>query len=1473
MDRNVTGGQVQIAAPGITLDCANHSIGGDRYGVSVVGVTDVTVQNCVINPSQLTGCRGIDSSGHRHRFLHNTFPGPAGTTNLCNAIYSSEGTDIEVSNNTVQNAHMSGVAGHAILMWNCRNCRVLNNTVTGRNAQVYLAGGDNSGAEFANNVVTSVNRVFGLSIGTSLVSPTFTTDVHVHHNTMTNARMNLIGAHSYYIHDNTISNAEISVQGETVPLVEDAVALIENNVIRQDAMLQGQHGIFVSSSNASNTAAFVTIRNNTLNGGTGVGGDLTGSVGIYLQSTAGLIENNQVTGHRWGIMLERVGHVIVAGNTLVRPANCPTCWGLRLSDALAALERGIDLRGNLVDGFGVGIYVNGGGGIEFQENEVRSASEHGLRFLGLRDSTFIDNRFFDVGTGLEMGIATADANNLFANNVFERGTKGMLVTGSFAANNRFLCNTVRDFTGYGIDASCRQVLFRGNVVVGNCQGGDAACVDIYDHGTQNIFESSVCGTAIGNTCLASLPANLCPVDPEGNPACVDRDLDGFTQCDGDCNDQDPAVYPGAPESCNGVDDNCDGAVDNGIPAVATVCGVGACASTGSLVCVDHVLLDTCVPGTPVPEACNRRDDDCNGTADDGIDCAPLVDAGTDQTVRGASLVLLSGEAIPVFSGDTLLYGWEQVSGDLTVELVDGNTLNPRFTVPNPPQSTTLTFRLTVTDPDGRSASDTVNVTVERDAAITIVNDLSFKVTILTANLGGIVDGEVAAGQTRTLVLPPDQYVVISAYADWARFAVNADGLVTYDESFESVLDGRLTDTLIIHGLTIQVLSHLTYMGDGSLASHTDASPLPILREVTTTFQVLPAASPGSVPYAYWPNQGGGSVGRVLFRVTALASGEALITVDPTVHPGVYVVDGSFLELNGLPLTVENGTDKTPMLLDQYVALDPVVASFALTEYRVISTTSLRMVQYPYEGVLGAIDGEGLLQGLPPTFAGEALSGNGTSVLMLQSPCTDVDADGYGAAGTPNQGCVHAGYEDCDDRDATVYPGAVERCNLADDDCDGMIDDEIDCTPEVDAGADQSVCGFAVVMLAAEAHSVFADRVLTYAWEQIAGVPLVALTGGDTLTPTFVAPNPPDAVTLTFRFTATDSEGLIALDNVEVTVKRTNLAPSAQAGQNQAVLEGVSVVLDGTASFDEDNDALTYLWEQVVGPDDPLVTLSGADTAAPSFEAPYLDVFGQALSIRLTFRLTITDQPTHTFCGTALSSTAEVVVVVENVNHDPVADAGSAQTVNENGLVTLQGSGSDPADHDPVSFSWEQVEGPVVTLIGADTATPSFTAPSLAQHEQATLVFVLTVADGYGGSAQSTTRVTVLDFNAPPHCEGALPTVATIWPPNHKFVTVAVGNVTDPEDPVTVVVTAVYQDEPTNGLGDGDTPTDAVIQDHGAVLLRAERSGKGDGRVYHVFFEADDGFGGTCSGAVRVCVPHDVKRGCTDGGALFDATRP
>jgi hypothetical protein len=86
---------------------------------------------------------------------------------------------------------------------------------------------------------------------------------------------------------------------------------------------------------------------------------------------------------------------------------------------------------------------------------------------------------------------------------------------------------------------------------------------------------------------------------------------------GDCNDFDAAVHPDVEDAvCNGVDDNCNGAVDEGYVPTPTSCGIGACARTGQLVCISGALNNTCVPGTPSPETCNGIDDNCNGVADD-----------------------------------------------------------------------------------------------------------------------------------------------------------------------------------------------------------------------------------------------------------------------------------------------------------------------------------------------------------------------------------------------------------------------------------------------------------------------------------------------------------------------------------------------------------------------------------------------------------------------------------------------------------------------------------------------------------------------------------------------------------------------------------------------------------------------------------------------------------------------------------------
>ncbi len=134
-----------------------------------------------------------------------------------------------------------------------------------------------------------------------------------------------------------------------------------------------------------------------------------------------------------------------------------------------------------------------------------------------------------------------------------------------------------------------------------------------------------------------------------------------------------------------------------------------------------------------------------------------------------------------------------------------------------------------------------------------------------------------------------------------------------------------------------------------------------------------------------------------------------------------------------------------------------------------------------------------------------------------------------------------------------------------------------------------------------------------------------------------------------------------------------------------------------------------------------------------------------------------------------------------------------------------------------------------------------------------------------------------NVNQCPDCSEAEPTLADLWPPNHKFVDVGVTGVTDPQgQPVTITIDGIAQDEPTDTYGDGTTCPDAGGVGTDTAHLRAERSGTpkvpGDGRVYHLDFTATDPDGNACTGHVTSCVPPDQGQGatCVDQGPIHDS---
>ena len=75
------------------------------------------------------------------------------------------------------------------------------------------------------------------------------------------------------------------------------------------------------------------------------------------------------------------------------------------------------------------------------------------------------------------------------------------------------------------------------------------------------------------------------------------------------------------------------------------------------------------------------------------------------------------------------------------------------------------------------------------------------------------------------------------------------------------------------------------------------------------------------------------------------------------------------------------------------------------------------------------------------------------------------------------------------------------------------------------------------------------------------------------------------------------------DNISFTSDIPNFVPTAEAGKNQAVSEGQSVILDGSGSVDPDGTIVSYFWKQIAG----VAVSFNTSAVRPSFTAPQISV--------------------------------------------------------------------------------------------------------------------------------------------------------------------------------------------------------------------------------------------------------------------------
>ncbi|MFY9154126.1 MAG: PKD domain-containing protein [Prolixibacteraceae bacterium] len=194
------------------------------------------------------------------------------------------------------------------------------------------------------------------------------------------------------------------------------------------------------------------------------------------------------------------------------------------------------------------------------------------------------------------------------------------------------------------------------------------------------------------------------------------------------------------------------------------------------------------------------------------------------------------------------------------------------------------------------------------------------------------------------------------------------------------------------------------------------------------------------------------------------------------------------------------------------------------------------------------------------------------------------------------------------------------------------------------------------------------------------------------------------------------------------VFQVSYRPVANAGINKTVSEGTVVQLDGSGSYDEDGNPITYLWTAPAG-----ITLDDNTLQKPSFTAPEVNV-----NTIYNFTLVVND-------GTDDSDPSTVKITVLQINKRPVANAGPDASYNEGSSVSLDGSLSSDPDGDVISYKWTSLDG--IILFDALGVSPSFNAPQV--NADKNYRFKLEVADGVLTSFADTVVIKVVNLNKKP----------------------------------------------------------------------------------------------------------------------------